>query len=229
MKKSVCLILLFFISLHFTWAQECLNYKLKTGNGFEMSTYDGNGKSAGKLNYKIVDVASQGAESVITIEMETFDTKGKSQMKNTYKMICDGNTLRIDASAMINQEQRKSFEKMEMKFTFNDIEYPKNLSVGQELKESQMKGEGSGPIPMFFTMRIYNRKVVDKENIKVPAGNFDVYKITSDNEMNSKMGINIKYDTQTVSYRSPDVIWDIKSETYRKGKLISSSELTKIY
>ena len=229
MKKIVCLIFLYFISIHFTLAQDCLGIKLKSGNGFEMSTYDGNGKSIGKLNYKIIDVATQGDESVITIEMETLDAKGKSQMKNTYKMNCDGNTLRIDASAMINQEQRKSFEKMDMKFTFDNIEFPKNLSVGQELKESNMKGDGNGPIPISFSMRIFNRKVVSKENIKVPAGNFDAFKITSDNEMNSKMGVNIKFDTQTVSYRSPDVIWDIKSETYRKGKLISFSELTKIY
>ena len=105
-------------------AQECLGTTMKAGSGFEMTNYDGKGKPTGTINYKIAKVSSQGGMSVITIEMEVFNPKGKSELKNSYDMKCDGNTLYLDASTMINQEQMKSFENFQMKYTSTNIEFP---------------------------------------------------------------------------------------------------------
>ena len=224
---SILFALFFSISSH---AQECLGYALKAGSGFEMNSMDGKGKLIGTMTYKITNVAKEGASTVITVEFESINTKGKSELKNTYKMHCDGNALTLDASSLINPEQMKSFENFKMKYTAEDIVYPARLSVGEKLKDASLKGEGiSGPMTVIFNMLITNRKVESQEKVTTPAGTYDAYKITSDMNMETKMGFGIKMDLQTVSYRTPSIIWDIKSETYRKGKLMGTMELTKVY
>lgn len=195
-----------------------------------MNNFDGKGKPTGKLVYKIAKVSKEGGNTVVSIEMESFNNKGKSELKNTYQMKCDGNVLTIDAASLINEEQMKSFRNMEMKFTYDNIEYPSKLSVGSQLKDASVKGEGkSGPMPVNFNMTIKNRKVDSQEKLTIPAGNFDAYKISSDMDMEMVMGFPVKMNMQTISYRVPGVIWDLKTETYRKGKLMASSELAKIF
>lgn len=231
MKNIILLFLaVIFCSMAGAQAQECMGTTMKAGSGFEMATYDGKGKLTGTVNYKISKVSSQNGMSVISIDMEVFNPKGKSELKNTYEMRCDGNTLYLDASSLINQEQMKSFENFQMKYTSTNIEFPNNFTVGQKLKDASLKGEGtSGPMAMTFNMLISNRNVESQEKITIPAGTFDAYKITSDMLMETRMGLGIKMEMKTVAWRAPGVLWDLKTETYRKGKLFSRSELTKIY
>lgn len=212
------------------FAQQCAGYDFKEGSGFEMNNFDGKGKAIGKLIYKITKVAAEGSNTVVTIDMESFNSKGKSEFKNTYQMKCDGNVLILDAASMISQEQLKSFQNMEMKFTYDNIEIPAKLSAGDKLKDASVKGEGkSGPMPVTFNMVIKNRTVAGQEKLTIPAGSYDVYKINSDMDMAMVMGFPVKMEMQTVSYRAPGVVWDLKTETYRKGKLMGYSELAKIY
>lgn len=231
MKKNILAILLLILavtrSLH---AQDCMGFNLKAGSGFEMENFDAKGKSTGKLIYKISNVANEGGFVVYTIDFESLNTKGKSELKNTYTMRCKGNVLSLDTKSLISQEQMKSLENFEMKFTSDDIEYPAKLKAGEKLKDATLKGEGaSGPLTMTMNMQISNRLVGEQEKLTIPAGTFDVHKVSSDILMETHMGIKIKIEMQTVSYRADGVLWDLKTETYRKGKLMASSVLTKIY
>lgn len=231
MKNRFLLLTAFLLLTIFSsYAQECFGVKMKTGSGFDMANYDGKGKLTGNISYKIAKVTQEGGMAVITMDMEVFDPKGNSQLKNTYQMKCNGSTLMMDASTLINQEQMKSFQNFNMKFTSSNIEYPTKLTVGEKLKDASLKGEGtSGPMAMTINMLISNRNVEAQEKVTIPAGTFDAYKLTSDMKMETKMGFGITIDINTISWRAPGVLWDIKSESYRKGKLIGRSELTKIY
>lgn len=230
MLKSVYLSVVCVLLCTFSYAQECVGLTMKAGSGFEMNNFDGKGKPTGKLIYKIASVTKEGASTVFTIDMESVDNKGKSELKNTYKMKCDGNVLMLDASSLISKEQMKSFENTEMKFTYDNIEYPAKLAVGQKLKDASVKGDGtSGPLAITFKMLIHNREITAQEKLTTPAGTFDTFKILADMTMETKMGMNMKFEMNTVSYRAPGVIWDVKTETYRKGKLMAYSELSKIY
>ena len=231
MIKHLVFSIIFIITFSYSSsAQECMGITLKAGSGFDMNSLDGKGKLNGKLTYKIISVTNEGGNTIITIDFESFNEKGKSELKNTYKMRCDGNTLTLDASSLINPEQMKSFEGFKMKYTSEDIVYPGKLSVGQTLKDGSLRGEGiSGPMPIIFNMAVVNRKVVSEEKLTIPAGSFDAFKVTSDMKMETKMGFGIKMEMQTVSYRAPGVLWDLKTETYRKGKLMGTTELAKIY
>jgi hypothetical protein len=231
MKGKILLLLVFLIVSYVgVQAQNCLGTIMKAGNGFDMNSYDGKGKLSGTISYKIIKVVPEGSMSVITMEMEVFNPKGKSELKNSYQIKCNGTTMLVDASTLINQEQMKSFENFQMKFTSSDIEYPVKLTVGEKLKDASLKGTGSsGPLNINLNMLISNRNVESQEKVTVPAGAFDAFKITSDMKMETKMGIGMTIDISTISWRAPGVLWDVKSESYRKGKLIGRTELTKIY
>ena len=231
MKNRFILFIAFLLlTISCSFAQDCMGVRMQAGGGFDMANYDAKGKLTSSMTYKIVKVVPEADMSVITIDMETFDAKGKSQYKNTYQMNCNGNTLLLDASTLINEQQMKSIENFNMKFTSSNIEYPGKLSVGQKLKDASLKGEGaSGPMNMTMNMTIYNRNVEAQEKVTVPAGTYDAFKISYDMKMETKIGFGITLDINTISWRAPGVLWDIKSESYRKGKLINRSELTKIY
>ncbi len=230
MKNTLTLILAFLLLSPFAArAQECMGLTMKEGSGFEMLSLNGRGKEDGRIVYKITKVSKEGSETVIDMDMEYFDKKDNSQMKNTFKMRCDGNEMRLDASAMMPQGQSEQMASMDMKFTSKDMIYPGNLSVGQKLPDASMHGEGGmAGITMTFDTDIINRKVESKENITVPAGTFEAFKITYDMDINIKSVMKMNQEMSTISYRSPKVLWDIKTETYRKGKLMGSTVLSKI-
>lgn len=231
MKKLVGMLFLCLAMVPATLrAQECMGVLLKAGSGYEMISFDAKGKENGRIVYKIGNVSKEGATTIVQMNMESYDKKGTSNFKSTYDLRCNGSELKVDASAIIGEDQRKSFESFDMKFTSEDIVYPANLSVGQTLPEGSLHGEGAaGPLNIVTDMTIANRKVAGKEKITVPAGTFDAFKVTSDMNIASKTVMKITMDFQTVSYRAPNVLWDVKTETYRKGKLMGTTELSKIY
>lgn len=195
-----------------------------------MANFDAKGKSTGTLKYKFAKVSQEGGYTVVDIVVESLSPKGKSEHTQKFSMKCDGNESYIDALSMMMEEQKKSFESFNMKFTSNDVVFPARLSVGETLKDASLNGTGDmSGIPITFNMNITNRKVVAQEKVKVGAGEFDAYKITGNSKITTKTIANISFEIETISYRAPGVLWDIKSESYRKGKLVSSSELTKIY
>lgn len=83
---------------------------------------------------------------------------------------------------------------------------------------------------MTMSMAMTNRKVDGQESITTPAGTFNAYKITSDVAFDNRaMGIPIRSTMKTVSYRTNDLLFDVKSETYNKnGKLMGYTLLSKI-
>ncbi|TDE18229.1 TapB family protein [Dyadobacter psychrotolerans] len=230
MKNILLSFLLVMVGVCTLKAQDCMGFNMKAGSGFDMNSYDAKGKLITTMRYKIANVSNEAGAVVYTIDFESVNSKGKSEMKNTYKMRCKGNTLSMDAKSLISSEQMKSLESFQMKFTSDDIEYPAKLTVGEKLKDASLKGEGtSGPLAITTNMLIFNRKVESQEKLTIPAGTFDAYKVTSDMTMESQMGMKIKLDFQTVSYRAPNILWDLKTESYRKGKLVGTTELSKIY
>lgn len=230
MKQFLLFVLISILVPVGVWAQSCLGTELKVGSGYELTNFDGKGKESGRMVYKVLKVSETAGNTVVELEIQTFDKKDKETMKSTYQMKCSGDELKVDASSFMTEDQRKSLESFEMTFTSDDIIFPRNLSVGQKLKDGSLHGEGSaGPLTITTDMTITNRKVEGKEKLTVPAGTFDVFKVTSDMNVSTKTIMKIGFDFQSVSYRARDVLWDIKTETYRKGKLVGITVLSKLF
>ncbi len=213
-------------------AQQCLGVTIKEGSGAEMASYNGKGKPDGTVRYKYTKITNSGGTVVADVSVEHLDAKGKSTGVHTYQMRCNGNEILVDGSSLINEEQKKAFKDYRMKFTSTDIVIPQKLSVGQTLGDASVKAEGGpdGQPNMFrLTVDNKNRKVESEESLTVPAGHFKVYKITSDISSVIQMGFPIRFQFQSVSYRDAGTLWDIRSETYSKGKLMGYTELTRIF
>lgn len=105
---------------------------------------------------------------------------------------------------------------------------PLSLSVGMDLPDvaSVYNIRSSGePTKMNLQFSVKDRKVLDKEQITVPAGTFEAYKVE---ETVSMKFLFIRVTRKTVTWRVPG-IGDVHSEQLtEKGKLESRSELLSI-
>lgn len=231
MKKLVlsCLLLIVAI-IHPITAQNCIGVTLKEGSGYEMANYDGKGKLLGTSVYKVKKVSEADGFTVVEMDFQSLDAKGRSEMGSTYTLKCNGDQLFIDAKSLLGAKQQKSFGDAEMKFTAKDLVFPMKYKVGETLPDGSLNGSGtSGPMTIVMDIKIKDRKVVSQEKITTPAGSFDSYKVTSLMNITSKTFMNVSFDFDVVSFRSPGVLWDVKSETYQKGKLVATTELTKVF
>ncbi len=211
-------------------AQTCFGVAIKENSGYEIVNYNAKGKSLGTVRIKYNKISTENGQTIIDVEQESLNDKGKSEFKGNYQLRCSGNEIWIDMASIMNGDQQKMYTDMNMKLTSDDLSYPSELSEGLTLKDASLKAEGnSSGIPMSFKIDITNRKVGTKENITVPAGNFQAHKITSLTKFNNKSVISINMEFESVSYRAEGVFADIKTETFRKGKLVSYSELSKIF
>ena len=204
---------------------------LKSGMNYEISTFNAKDKPTGKIVYQVKDVRREGSSTLMDITAQFQDEKGKQQPPYTIQYTCTGNELVADLSGMMQSMQNGAMKDMEMHMKTNKLIYPGKLSVGQTLADGQMEADMSnkGNTMMTMNMTMSNRKVESKDAITTPAGTFDTYKITSDtNFENRMMGIPIRMSMHTVSYRTPNQLFDIRSETYNKnGKLMGYTVLSK--
>lgn len=231
MKKIfLCCLAFAATTIYSAEAQSCIGVTLKEGSGYEMANYDGKGKLQGTSVYKVKKVSEAEGFTVFEMDFQSLDAKGRSEMASTYTLKCNGDQLLIDAKSLLGAKQQKSFGDAEMKFTAKDLAFPMKYKVGETLPDGSLHGTGtSGPMTIAMDINIGDRKIVSQDKITTPAGSFDSYKVTSLMNISSKTFINVSFDFTVVSYRAPGVLWDVKSETYQKGKLVATTELTKVF
>jgi len=220
----------FLLSFSTLNAQTCFGNELKKGSGYEMVSYNAKGKIQGKNIFTFKDVKVEDGGTILEIEMQSFSAKGKPESKNVYSIKCNGDKFVVDGQALINPEQLKSMEAYDMTFTGKGLERPKNISVGQSLPNSSIKGRGSASsLDVSMDLNITNRKVESKEKITVAAGSYEAFKIPSDIAIKMVTIIPITFEYQVISYVNANEIWDLKTETYRKGKMVGYSELVRVF
>ncbi len=202
----------------------------KTGMQFEMTTFNPKDKPTGKISYTVNDVRKEGGSTIMDMTAQFEDEKGKQRPPYSVRYTCTGDELVADLSGMM-QAMQSNMKDMELKMKMNKLSYPSKFSVGQKLSDGQIEAEliTNGTTMSTMAMTMANRQVEGKESITTPAGTFDTYKITSDMNMENRVfGMPIRSSMRVVSYRTPNQILDVKSETYNKnGKLMGYTLLTK--
>ncbi|WP_266368613.1 TapB family protein [Tellurirhabdus rosea] len=229
MKTRFLVLLAFLFSLP-ALAQDCGDFKVKAGTGFELLSYNARDKMNGRLVYTFKNIRREGGSTVMDVVMNTFDEKGKGTGEYTLHYLCNGNEIIADLSPMV-QQNNPAMKNMEMKMKVNELAYPTRFTVGQKLKDGRLEAEmfNNGSKMMDMNLLMANRQVESRESLTIPAGTYNAFKLNSDmNIENRTMGIPIKMTMKTVSYRVEDVLFDLKTETYRNGKLIGYTVLNKI-
>lgn len=205
--------------------------KLKSGSSFEIQSYTPKDKLDSRMVYTVKDVRNEGGATLVNVTMQSFDAKGKPAPEIAVTYTCTGTELIADLSGMI-MATNDAMRDMEVRVKENKLVYPKQLGEGSKLPDGLLTAEmhQKGTKIMDLDFSIVNRLVNGKERLTTPAGTFDVYKISSEvNMTNRTMGIPIRANFRSVSYRNDDVLFDIKTETFSKnGKLRGYTILSKL-
>lgn len=207
-------------------AQDCVAYiPHEEGTKLEITSYDKKGNVTSVATQEITKVEIVGNTTTFVVHQKVTDVNGEEPIEGDLTFKCVDNVFYVDMSSFMSNEQMESFEGMDMEVEMDEIDIPSNYTPGQQLKDGKitMKLVGDSPIPMNFTVEVVNRKVEGKEKITTSAGTFDCIKISQD--IISKMGFTIRMNS--VEWYA-EGIGAVKTETYKKDKLIGSTELTKI-
>ncbi|TRX70463.1 hypothetical protein [Carboxylicivirga sp. M1479] len=223
--KIVLLSFAFILLASITRAQECKAFiPYEKGTTTELTNYDKKGKELGTVRQELIDVVHNGNTSSYTMHQVIEDAKGKNEpMEANLTFKCVDGVFYMDMSGYLDQQQMNAYEGMEVKVSMKEIDIPASYQVGQNLKDGYVKADITGsPIPMSFTVNVVNRLVEAEEELTTPAGTFKCVKISQ--EVNTKSIINMTINT--VEWYAEGV-GAVRTETYKKGKLMGYSELTK--
>lgn len=223
MKNKIALVISLFLGTLIASSQNTCSsyYPFKQGTKFQITSFNAKGKKDSVMDYEVVNITNNEA----TINTKISDAKGKETTTASYKMTCEGDGISIDFKSLMNPELLEQYKDMELDFTGTNIELPNNLSVGQNLKDAQVKMTiNMGGMKMNMNLDMTNRKVNGKESITTEAGTYNCFALSYNTEM--KMGIKQSFE---IKEWIAEGVGLVKSETYNKGgKLMGYSELTKI-
>lgn len=222
--KLLCLSLLISSPFDILAQSECNPYFVfKKGKKWTTSIYNAKDKYEGKQSYEILDLTESGNNLTAKVMLMSYDKKDKLQMEKEVEFVCEDGVVKLDMSQYLPEETMESFKDMEVDMEFDDLEIPQNLEVGQYLNDGAVTATISGPMTMKFSVKMTDRKVMEKETLDVPAGSYETYKINSIIKFDA-MGIN--RETKNVEWIAKEV-GAVRTESYdKKGKLLNYTILT---
>ncbi len=226
MKKSFKIgLLLMFAVLTGMKAQECkLFFPTEVGTVREMKHYDKKDRLTGITRQEVLDYRESANKLELVIQAEMKDDKGKELTSNELSLYCEDGVFYMDMSEFIPEQSKAALESMEFTIEQENLRYPSNLSVGDELDDGMVTMNVKQMPMLNTTVTIYDRKVVAREPVATDAGTFDCFKITYDIESKSMMTFNMS----SVEWINPEV-GIVKSESYNKrGKRTGYTLLTAV-
>ena len=225
--KALFLIATILLSSLLTQAQEIF-FPSKEGVVLEYIVYDKKDRKTGTKRYTITEVTKTGDDMNITYLIEMMDKNEKVQYKDEVTAHIKDEELYLDMTNMFKRAilKEKGEIPKQLEITGNNIITPSNLDIGDVLPDSHVNmAVKKGIINIKISINITDRTVEAFENIFVPAGSFEAYKITS----------NLSAKASIINRTSTSVEWLVKgvgmvrSENYdKKGRIESYTELVSI-
>jgi DUF3108-like len=233
MKQTITLLAAILLTLVLD-AQDCAGYYYLTDNSsFIMTTYDRKEKESGVITYKISNVSKDGNTTTADFNSEAVDAKGKTISKGSGKYKCSNGIIYVDARVSLPSEQMEAYKNMDVKADEVYLEYPANMTIGQDLADGNFKMTISKDGSTFsnVTFKQVNRKVESKETVTTPAGTWECFRITSEGQFKASIGdsgIGIPFNFKSTEWFAPG-FGIVKTETATKtGKLAGSSMITSV-
>lgn len=225
--RTILIIVTLLLSGMLAKAQDIF-FPTKKGMVLEYKAYNNKDRETGLVRYTIKDLKESGNNMDITYLIEMIDEKGKPMFKEDITIHKKGDRLYVDMSKFINKAALEEAGGIpgQMEITGNDMEIPSNLKKGDILPDSHIEmAFKMGFMTIKMGAQVTDRVVESVENIKVKAGSFEAYKITSKVSANA-MGMKTSSTSAEWLVKG---IGMVKSEEYdKKGKLSSYTELVSI-
>ena len=207
-------------------------FDYEEGTSLVQTTFDKKGKEQASQKLNITSVTNEGDKVIMLTDVTIYDKKGKEITSNQMELICEEGVFKMDMSRFVPPGMDQ-MEGVSISFEGDNIEMPKSLSVGKNLKDATFTVNIESDNPALSTMMggtnttISNRKVLAQESITTAAGTFDCFKISYDSKVETKMmGMTRSFDTKGIEWISEGVGL-VRVESYdKKGNLSSYTELT---
>jgi hypothetical protein len=223
MKKSLIILVTILLIGAETFAQCNEMFDYQKGTSWQWTNYDKKGKFMGKSMQKIEELNKLDNGFEVTISMVQSDKKGEQTEPVSMDMACKDGIVYFDMKKFIPAEHFADGD-MSVAVTGDNLEMPTNLKVGDYLRDASvtldMTGGGS-PIALNMTVEIFDRKVEAEEILHTPAGEFNCFIISQ--SIKTKSIVSAQVDSKEWYSQGTGMI---KSETYRKGKMLGYSILT---
>jgi hypothetical protein len=205
-------------------AQECgVYHPTKVGTVLTYTYYEKPDKAGKTCEMTLKNKENTAKGLKLDVDGVVKEKNGSEALKYSYTAWCDGATFFIDMKSMLSTINAGNIS--QYKIESKDLQFPKDLSVGQKLPDASLTLTIEGPISTGVTSVITNRKVEALESITTSAGTFDCVKISYD--YNSKVMF-IKTSGKAIEWYALNVGM-VKTETYNaKGKLVGTNLLTSL-
>ncbi len=236
MKSFQTILALFFLlilnpaGLH---SQQCDYFiPLRENTGMEFQTFNMRDRLQGSQEMTVTRVESDGEEVTAIIRTKIFDRRNNMEHEGEYSVTCSGNQMSIDIESMMDPTMMEEFQKMDLTIEGQDLIIPAQLSEGQTLPDAAMTMtvSNAGMTLMEMNMKITNRKVEGREQITVPAGEYDCYKISYETHTESRAaGMPFSNTIKTIEYHAPNV-GVVRTEMFdQKGRPQGYTVLSKVF
>ena len=227
MKINLLLVFLFVFSTSLISQQNCNSYFTFTeGSYSKQHTYDKKGKLEGIVSHEVKSLTTTANGYLAEVEMILTDDKGEELSQSVYEVECADGNLIMDLSSRMFYDQSAAYaEEMDIDLAVESsgLVLPASLNVGDELEDAfyETKISSSGMVLMTTRMELTNRKVEGRETIETPAGTFECMVLSSTMESKAMVG-SMEFQMKEWYAEGKGIV---RSETYRRGKLDSYSEL----
>ena len=225
MKKLLALLAFVFLPGEAIFAQCNEMFDYQKGTSWQWTNYDKKGKFMGKSMQKIEELNKLSNGFEVTISLVHSDKKGEQVGPISMDMACKDGIVYFDMKKFVPDEYlNDSGGEATVDVTGTNLEMPINMKAGDYLKDASVSmniGSSQSPMGIKMTVDIFDRKVEAEEKLNTPAGEFDCFVITQ--SMKTKMMISMQMESR--EWYSPG-IGMVKSESYKKGKLMSYAILT---
>jgi hypothetical protein len=217
---TICL----FLGTHLIQAQ-CANpfFQFRKGTKLGMTSYNAKSKPEGKVMITVKDVTPTGDGYTSLMHSQSFDNKDNMLFEGEYTLECKNDVISIDMQSMVSPQMTQALGDFQVEVSGTNMVIPAELSVGKVLPDAYIDIKTvNSPMSMSIRTDIRDRKVAEKVTLETPAGKFECYKISY--SMASKV-VFANVEVEVIDYIA-EKVGTVRTESYRKGKLQSYSELT---
>ena len=209
---------------------QCENayFPMKDGVTFEQTSYNAKDKKEGK----VISTISATTNTQLVVQNKIYDKKDELITEGDYEVFCEDGKVKMDFEQFIPDELLSSYQNMEVNIEGDFLEFPNNLSVGQNLPDANgtitiVMAEGAMNMKTTITLTFTNRKVELQESITTPAGTFETFKVSQTTISAMEiMGMSRETTFSSASWIAEGV-GAVRSENYdKKGKLAGYQVLT---
>lgn len=219
MKKIAIFIVFAVFAGSISFAQCNEMFDFQEGTSWQWSNYDKKGKPLGKSMQKIEKFNKISGGFEVTISVVQSDKKGEQTEPVSMDMACRDGVVYFDMKKFVPDEYLKDEdEEVSITITGDNLEMPTNMKVGDYLRDASVTMDLSA---IKMTVEIFNRKVEGEEILHTPAGEFDCLIISQ--TIKTKAIISMQMETKEWYAQGTGMV---KSETYKKGKLMGYTILT---